>query len=164
MQQDRECWVVAQGRSIIGPVAVWRNPVVGPADLQIWTAKSWPKEMWAIPNNAIICTTRGPGITALGRLRRRHTLCYGQCPSPELLRRNRSCRAGLAHGRGRPRERATICRRQNGLGRDRRPFSGAPVHAACAPNPNTKRAWSGYVVCRAGAGGHQCLREQSKKS
>ena len=66
MQQDRECWVVAQGRSIIGPVAVWRNPVVGPADLQIWTAKSWPKEMWAIPNNAIICTTRGPGITALG--------------------------------------------------------------------------------------------------
>ena len=162
MQQDRECWVVAQGRSIIGPVAVWRNPVVGP-DLD--------REAVAEGNvgnseqrHHLHHERPGHHSAWRWRLRRRHTLCYGQCPSPELLRRNRSCRAGLAHGRGRPRERATICTRQNGLGRDRRPFSGAPVHAACAPNPNTKRAWSGYVVCRAGAGGHQCLREQSKKS
>ena len=66
VRQDRECWVVAQGRSITGPVAVWRSPVVGPADLQIWTARPWPKDKWAIPNNCIVCSTRGPGLTALG--------------------------------------------------------------------------------------------------
>lgn len=38
-----------------------RNPVA-----EVWTAKEWPKDLWAIPNNAIVCATVGMGLTALG--------------------------------------------------------------------------------------------------
>ena len=34
--------------------------------LSYWEALPWPKEAGPIPNNAIICTTQGPGLTALG--------------------------------------------------------------------------------------------------
>lgn len=64
--QDRQCWIISEGRSIIGPVVVWRAPVAGPNDFQIWNAQAWPKHLWARPNNCCICSTKGLGITALG--------------------------------------------------------------------------------------------------
>lgn len=40
--QDKECYAVANGKSIVGKVAVWRSPVILPTDLEVWTAKPWP--------------------------------------------------------------------------------------------------------------------------
>ena len=31
----------------------------------VWEAKEWPAELWAVPNNCIICCVQGAGITAL---------------------------------------------------------------------------------------------------
>ena len=58
--------MVANGKSIVGKVAVWRSPVILPTDLEVWTAKPWPKGSGPIPNNTIICSTLGLGLTALG--------------------------------------------------------------------------------------------------
>ena len=33
--QDKECYVVANGKSIVGKVAVWRSPVILPTDLEV---------------------------------------------------------------------------------------------------------------------------------
>ncbi|CAE7380722.1 unnamed protein product [Symbiodinium sp. CCMP2592] len=64
--EDRQCWIISEGRSIVGPVVVWRVPVAGPSDFQIWEARPWPRDLWARPNNCCVCSTKGLGITALG--------------------------------------------------------------------------------------------------
>jgi hypothetical protein len=47
-------------------VRAYRNQVLLPTDMEIWEAVPWPEHRWAIPNNSIVCTQLGMGITALG--------------------------------------------------------------------------------------------------
>ncbi|CAE7510964.1 unnamed protein product [Symbiodinium natans] len=63
--EDKQCYVFANGVNIVGRVAVWRSPVVQPGDIQVWEAKEWPAHQRAPPRNCIVCTVRGPGVTAL---------------------------------------------------------------------------------------------------
>ena len=35
------------------------------SDLEVWEAKEWPEELWAVPDNCLICAVRGSGITVL---------------------------------------------------------------------------------------------------
>lgn len=63
--QDKHCYIVANGKNVVGRVAVWRNPAVLPSDLETWEAIEWPREQWAVPNNCIVCSVLGAGVTAL---------------------------------------------------------------------------------------------------
>ena len=49
----------------VGPAAVWRSPAVQPTDLEVWDAVEWPTDLWAIPNNCLVCSACGAGVTAL---------------------------------------------------------------------------------------------------
>ena len=46
MLQDKQfqCWIIAKGKVYTGPVAVWRDPVVQPWDIEVWEAMPWPKD------------------------------------------------------------------------------------------------------------------------
>ena len=46
MLQDKqfEYWIIAKGKVYTGPVAVWRDPVVQPWDIEVWEAMPWPKD------------------------------------------------------------------------------------------------------------------------
>ena len=62
--QDRQCYIVA-GKSIVGWAAVWRSPKVLPTDIELWEAVPWPSDLWAVPNNCVVCSTIGHGATNL---------------------------------------------------------------------------------------------------
>ena len=64
-QQEKQCYIIANGQNIIGRVAVWQSPVILPSDLEVWEAKEWPEELWAVPDNCLICAARGSGVTVL---------------------------------------------------------------------------------------------------
>ena len=65
LPQDRESYIVAEGQSVVGSVAVWRSPVVMPTDIEVWTALPWPNSCWAIPNKCVVCSSTGAGVTNL---------------------------------------------------------------------------------------------------
>ena len=51
--------------AVLGPVVVWRAPVILPTDIEVWEALPWPQDAGPIPNNCIVCSTQA-GLTVLG--------------------------------------------------------------------------------------------------
>ena len=65
LEEPQQCHIIREGRCITGPVAVWRNPVMLPSDIEIWESVPLPDDATLVPNNCIICSCKGMGVLAL---------------------------------------------------------------------------------------------------
>ena len=59
------CVVVDSGNIQTGPVAVWRCPCQTAIDIELWEAVAAPETMTCLPNNSVICSALGTGVSKM---------------------------------------------------------------------------------------------------
>lgn len=62
---DRQCYIIKNGKPYVGSVMVWRHPVMTSGDVQLWQAVPLPEGCRDFPDNCVVCTRKGSGISSL---------------------------------------------------------------------------------------------------
>ena len=61
----KTCIIIESGRVLTGTVVVWRYPAQAAQDVELWEAMPPPESMTCLPNNTVVCSALGHGISQM---------------------------------------------------------------------------------------------------
>ena len=61
----QECHIIRDGKTVLGPVAVWRSPTLRMNNVQLWVAKALPDFAKYVPDNGLVCSRQSGGALDL---------------------------------------------------------------------------------------------------